>query len=107
MICREGIELSNVHLVRAVIAPQVEGATEEIAVLLWCDGKVRRLTRLRVAFDARDKLHVSQIILYKKIEHLVGMFDISVIEYDKSAELDVVFFAVFDAAHYLAESACA
>ena len=105
VICGQGVELADVHFFRAVIVPQVEDATEEVAVLSGGYWEVCGFVCGVVGFYAGYELGVAYVVLYEEVEDFVGVFDVGVVEYDKGVEFDLVLFAVFDASHDFVECA--
>ena len=56
VVGNERIEIANVELLRPVFVPQIEQFAEEIAVLLWSNGKICNPSHHGICLDARDKL---------------------------------------------------
>ena len=73
------VEEANVHFVRAVCVPEVEGSTQEVAILFCGDRKLRRLSCRRVSFDAGYELYITQIVFQQPLEHFVWMLDVDVV----------------------------
>ncbi len=101
------IEIAYAQFCRAEFVPAVEYSAQKFAILLRRDGEIRNISRRRIEFHTRDELQEPDIETDKKIEYLVGMFDVFGIQQSKGIQFDLVFFALCDCIDDFVECPCA
>jgi hypothetical protein len=93
------VEKTYADLSRAVLVPAIEYTAKKICILLRRNTKIGNLSSFRIGLDAGDELQKIKFQIDEKIEYLVRLGHILIVDQCEDIKLDVIVFAPLDRCH--------